>query len=32
MFIVASSINEYNGTYTITKVKDGFGLDISIPL
>lgn len=31
MFIVASSINEYNGTYTITKIKDGFGLDITIP-
>lgn len=32
MFIVASSINEYNGTYTITKIKNGFGLDITIPL
>jgi signal transduction histidine kinase len=32
MYIVASSINEYSGKYTITKVKDGFGLEISIPL
>ena len=32
MYIVASSINEYNGRYTITKVEDGFGLDITIPL
>lgn len=32
MYIVASSVNEYNGTYTITKVKDGFGLDITIPI
>lgn len=32
MYIVASSINEYNGRYTITKVEDGFGLDIIIPL
>ena len=32
MYIVASSVNEYHGTYTITKVRDGFGLDIRIPL
>lgn len=32
MYIVASSVNEYNGTYIITKVKDGFGLDITIPI
>lgn len=32
MYIVASSVNEYHGTYTITKVQDGFGLDIRIPL
>lgn len=32
MYIVASSINEYNGRYTITKVENGFGLDITIPL
>lgn len=32
MYIVASSINEYHGRYTITKVEDGFGLDIIIPL
>lgn len=32
MYIVASSINEYNGRYTITKVEGGFGLDIAIPL
>lgn len=32
MYIVASSINEYNGRYTITKVESGFGLDIIIPL
>ena len=32
MYIVASSINEYNGRYTITKIEGGFGLDIAIPL
>jgi K+-sensing histidine kinase KdpD len=32
MYIVASSINEYNGKYTITKSIGGFGLDIFIPL
>ena len=32
MYIVASSITEYNGKYTITKVENGFGLDIMIPL
>lgn len=32
MYIVASSINEYHGRYTITKVEDGFGLDITFPL
>ena len=32
MYIVASSINEYNGKYAITKVENGFGLDITIPL
>ena len=32
MYIVASSINEYQGTYSITKITDGFGLDIIIPL
>ncbi len=32
MYIVASSVREYNGTYTITKVTDGFGLDVIIPI
>ena len=32
MYIVASSISEYNGRYTITKVDGGFGLDIAIPI
>lgn len=32
MYIVASSINEYNGGYTITQVQNGFGLKITIPL
>lgn len=32
MYIVASSINEYNGRYTITEIDNGFGLDILIPL
>lgn len=32
MYIVASGINEYNGRYTITRVENGFGLDITIPL
>lgn len=32
MFIVSSIINEYNGNYKITEYKNGFGLDISIPL
>ena len=32
MYIVASTINEYNGTYTLTKIENGFGLDIKIPI
>lgn len=32
MYIVASSVNEYQGTYTITKITDGFGLDVIIPI
>ena len=32
MYIVSSSINEYNGHYTIMKVENGFGMDIVIPL
>lgn len=32
MYIVASSINEYNGKYSITKIVEGFGLEIIIPL
>jgi len=32
MYIVASSINEYNGGYTITRTQGGFGLRITIPL
>lgn len=32
MFIVSSIINEYNGNYKITEYKNGFGLDITIPL
>lgn len=32
MYIVASSISEYNGRYTITKTDGGFGLDIVIPI
>lgn len=31
MYIVASTLREYSGTYVITKTKDGFGLDIKIP-
>jgi sensor histidine kinase regulating citrate/malate metabolism len=32
MYIVASSINEYNGGYTITQTQNGFGLRVTIPL
>ena len=32
MYIVASSITEYGGEYSITKMKNGFGMNISIPL
>lgn len=32
MYIVASSVNEYRGTYAITKITEGFGLDIFIPI
>ena len=32
MYIVASSVNEYNGKYRITKTENGFGIDIDIPL
>ena len=32
MYIVASSVNEYQGTYNITNPIKGFGLDIVIPI
>lgn len=32
MYIVASSVNEYRGAYNITKITEGFGLDIIIPI
>lgn len=31
-FVFRIFINEYNGRYTITRVENGFGLDITIPL
>lgn len=31
MYIVASTLREYAGTYTITESRDGFGLEIKIP-
>ena len=31
MYIVASSVTEYGGRYTLTEIKDGFGIDIIIP-
>ena len=31
MYIFASSVSEYKGTYLLTKIKDGFGIDITIP-
>lgn len=32
MYIVASSVNEYHGTYALTKVDNGFGIQIVISL
>ena len=31
MYIVASTLREYNATYNITNIKNGFGLNIKIP-
>lgn len=31
MYIFASSVSEYKGTYLLTKIKDGFGITITIP-
>lgn len=31
MYIVASTLREYSGVYTLTEIKDGFGLEIKIP-
>lgn len=31
MYIVASSVTEYGGRYTLTEIRDGFGIDIIIP-
>ena len=32
MYIVASIVNEYHGTYALTKVDNGFGIQIVISL
>ena len=31
MYIVATTINEYNGKYSILNIKEGFMLEILIP-
>ena len=31
MYIVSSSVAEYGGRYVLTEIKEGFGLDITIP-
>lgn len=31
MYIVASTLREYSGVYTLTEIKDGFELEIKIP-
>lgn len=32
MYIIASTIREYNGDYRLTRTKEGFGIEIKIPL
>ncbi|MFQ8630729.1 MAG: ATP-binding protein [Intestinibacter bartlettii] len=32
MYIVASTLSEYNAKYNLTKIKDGFGIDLKIPM
>ena len=32
MYIIASTVREYNGDYKLTKTKNGFGITIKIPL
>lgn len=32
MYIIASTVREYNGDYKLTQIKNGFGLEIRIPL
>ena len=32
MYIIASTVREYNGDYRLTKTRDGFGVEIKIPL
>lgn len=31
MYIVASTLREYSGIYTLTEIKNGFGIEIKIP-
>ncbi len=32
MYIIASTVREYNGDYRLTKTINGFGIEIKIPL
>lgn len=32
MYIIASTVREYNGDYKLTQIQNGFGLEIRIPL
>lgn len=32
MYIIASTVREYNGDYRLTQTKNGFGIEIKIPL
>lgn len=32
MYIISSTVREYNGDYKLTQIKNGFGIEIKIPL
>lgn len=32
MYIIASTVREYNGDYKLTQIKNGFGIEIKIPV
>ena len=32
MYIIASTVREYNGDYKLTETKNGFGIELKIPM